>query len=151
MRDMYRRAVQLHPDIIQENVAIQQKGVMIPDLHVAKIRSDKALSNLCDRIDEHLTDDHVWHKIENFRHYSSHSLKFSNIAIDNGWTDNSPILTYNDLFKFGDRAAQIAIEFQREWTVSNSCSGVEEIADQTKEEFDEFWMDFFENLLFYRD
>ncbi|WP_146170582.1 hypothetical protein [Cereibacter changlensis] len=151
LRDMYRRATEVHPDILLENTKIRHAGATPAEVRQLAYDSYKRLSDICDRIDYHLSDDDAWQKIEHFRNTFFHSLKFPKIAIDNGWTDKEPDYSYNELYTFGDRAAQIAVDFIRAWTTSDIYSGLEEIADLTKEDYDEFWIDFFKNPFFYED
>ncbi|MDQ1847769.1 hypothetical protein Q9299_05650 [Gemmobacter fulvus] len=149
LRDMYRKAVRDYPDIILEKIMLRHAEATQSELSKLAATSNKTLSDLCERIDQHLSDDGAWHKIEHFRHAFSHSLRFSKISIDNDWISKSPDYSYNDLYAFGDRAAQIAIEFIRVWTISATYSGVQDIADLIQEQYGEFWADFFGNPLFY--
>ena len=151
MRDMYQRATKLYPDILK-NKAI----TLYPDMDERELselveRSNGELSSLCDKLDAHLSDDEAWEKIDHFRGTFAHSLKFPKAALNKGWTEKSPEYRYNELFKFGDRAAKIAIDFKRAWSFSTTCSGVDEVAEIIEDDYQEFWSDFFGNPLFYED
>lgn len=147
--NMYRTALKAHPDILIANVVERKK--YLPDCEVIEIalRSRSTMDNLCSQIDNHLSDEETWDKVHHFRNTTAHSIRYSTVTIDKNWTDIDPDLKYNALFSYGNRAAQIAVAFRRAWTLSNACSGVDDLAGSIKEEYDEFWVNFFENPHFY--
>lgn len=151
MRDMYRRAVQLYPEILHHKARVILSYMEEPELNSLVEASKEKLVNLCNQIDSHLLDDDAWGKIEHFRGTFAHSIKFPNVAIINGWTELSPDYKYNELYEFGDRAAKIAIEFRRAWSFSETCSGVDELVEMIEDEYGEFWQGYFGNPLFYDD
>ncbi|EHX8108626.1 hypothetical protein, partial [Escherichia coli] len=79
------------------------------------------------------------------------SAKGDDKFITTDYLQQCPEYRYNELYKFGDRAAKIAIDFKRAWSFSTTCSGVDEVAEITEDDYQEFWSDFFGNPLFYED
>lgn len=149
LRNMYKRAVDTHSDILWANAVGRCSSV--PDHEIIEIssKSSEVLNEICLRIEDHLSDKETWDKIDHFRHAAAHSVKYSTVTLDNNWTDIDPDLKYNELFSYGDRAAQIAIDFRRAWTLSSTCSDVDSIAASIKDDYDKFWVDFFKNRDFY--
>lgn len=151
MSDMYRSAIELHPEIICKNALRHNPKASPSELAELVDGSMSTLNAICSQADEHLSDDDAWHKIEHFRHSFAHSLKFPKVAQKNDWIDKSPDYSYNELYAFGDRAARISVEFRRAWTHSRGCSGSEELAEVIEAEYAEFWDGFFHNPLFQED
>lgn len=151
MRDMYRRAVKLHPDILLTKARLSDP--IISDVNIRKLASEaeKKLSLICNEIDNHLSDDIAWQKVEYFRNSFAHSLQYPFIAIENNWTDSAPEYSYNELYVFGDRAAHLAIDFNRAWSFSRNCSGVDEMVARIEKDYSKFWDGFFNNPHFLKE
>lgn len=151
MRDMYRRAISLHPDILLKKA--RSKYPIYSDAEIAELASEagKVLLVICNKMDAHLSDDDAWHKVEYFRHLFAHSLQHPLIAIKKNWTDSAPEYSYNELYVFGDRAAHLAIDFNRAWSFSRNCSGVDEMVACIEKDYSKFWDGFFNNPHFLKE
>lgn len=141
---LYRAAAHKFPSIIENNLRAKAKGLKsLDDNDAVRRRVEKTtyrLEHASKKIDAHLSDSLEWKIIDVIRNQGiAHSLNISRKSIQEGWNENRPSLSYDELFTFGNRAAQLALDFHSAWNFEDASKKVDDISSRSEAVFREHW------------